>query len=96
MKDTIEDAIEGYAEATHEVEDVGEYLRNIECLRKELALLRRAAEKWARESIDVYEHGGDWRCRHCEAVHYNGRGATLHAHDCDAALILGLEREGEK
>lgn len=54
---------------------------------EELSRLRRCAERWAHEQADsdVYNY-----CQHCrKPIH----GGGPHAHDCDAAIILGLDRE---
>ena len=52
-----------------------------------LALLERCAKDWARgQKLVDDEIGAKW-CSHCKSSW------LIHAHDCEAAEILGLERE---
>lgn len=53
-------------------------------------LYKEAAEEWAKERTDPEE----WNC--CRACHASIRfDPQPHAHNCKAARILGLNREGE-
>lgn len=58
-----------------------------------LALLERCAEKWAAMmTIDVYDEEPSDVCECCHEEEPEN-GPIIHAHDCDAAHILDLERE---
>lgn len=69
---------------------------------KHLARLERCAKKWAHTVVIPSCDG--FRCLCCQrlvlATHYNENRSEVeklrHAHDCDAAHILGLERESER
>lgn len=61
-----------------------------------LALLERCAEKWAKSAVRIVQLSCvEWHCDSCGRCNYSYEVTPLHAHDCDAAKILGLEREGE-
>ena len=58
-----------------------------------LALLERCAEKWAKNCVeDSPLSPGGWCCWSCGVISLP-TSPEKHAHDCDAAIILGLERE---
>lgn len=52
-----------------------------------LARLERRAKDWAHNAV------GNWSCNSCKRRDKNMSGPIVHAHDCDAAIILDLERE---
>lgn len=54
---------------------------------KHLARLERRAKDWAHNAV------GNWSCNSCKRRDKNMSGPIVHAHDCDAAIILDLERE---
>lgn len=74
----------------------------LERLEEKSARLERCAKKWAHTVVIPSCDG--FRCLCCQrlvlATHYNENRSEVeklqHAHDCDAAHILGLEREVEK
>lgn len=59
-------------------------------------LYEEAAEKWAREQIDidVTVHPGTQFCRSCDRGGTSEAAAVTHAADCKAARILNLKMEG--
>lgn len=58
-------------------------------------LLRRNAEKWARDATEEFGQRHTF-CQSCNVEIVGSNGIRLHAHDCDAAHILGLERVSER
>lgn len=66
--------------------------------RDQYELYREAAEAWAEDQTPERK-GGRAKCLACErTMYFNGangmRPEVNHTADCDAAIILGLEREG--
>ena len=55
-------------------------------------LLKEAAEEWAKDRINAYDGDPLDCCLECREE-YVGNGPIVHAADCRAARILGLERE---
>lgn len=60
------------------------------------ALEKRCAERWAKSAVRIVQLSGvEWNCDSCGRCNYSYEVTPLHTHNCDAAKILGLEREGE-
>ena len=83
----------------------------LERLEEKSARLERRAKDWAKEQVGFVAHttnealknnmsfgAGYTVCKCCNNSAWSDTGqvAIIHAHDCDAAHILGLERESEK
>lgn len=59
------------------------------------AIYKKRAKDWARDATEEYGQRHTF-CRSCNVEILGPNVIRLHAHDCDAAIILGLDREVER